>query len=248
MGESIKAVCVLLMIVAALVAAAFWCDDRPDATTWIVRLASSGFVVVALAVILKLHFRADALPDYLLTTAGEYFNRDGFCFALGTTVVDGVAYLNIYFQNQYDQPCCGRVAIRPARGFWMTRSEIQTVGMEIDCDAGAFGVARSALPLLREVQGKPQTFEVGASVSYGPGKRRRHRFHDGIFLRANSDFGNALATSAFVAGALCGKIIILHPATATLTLPSGVAEEVFQGDRVEIETLWRLGDSPLAHS
>ncbi len=245
MGESFKAVCVLMLIVSALVAAAFWCDDQPNTTSWIVRIVSSGFSVLALAVILKLHFRADPVPDYLLAAVGKYFNRDGFCFAMGTTVVDGVAYLNIFFQNQYDQPCRGHVAVRPVRGFWMTRSEIQTIGVEVDCDAAAFGVARATLPLLREVQGKRQAFEVGASVEYAPGKRRRLRFRDGIFLRANSEFGNAFATTAFVTGALCGKIIIISPATATLDLPSDVAEEVFESGRTEVETLWRLGDPPL---
>ena len=235
-----------MLVVAALTAAAFWCDDQPNATIWILRLASSSVAILCSALILKLHFRADLARDYLRAIAGKYFNRDGFCLALDVVAIDGIAYLTVLYQNQYDCPCRGHIAVRPARGFWMTRSEIQTIGMEIDCDAAGFGVARSPLPLLREVQGKRQSFQVGASVEYAPGSRRRVRFRDGVSLRANSDFGNAFATTAFVAGAPCGKIIIISPATTTLALPSGVAEEVFQDDRVEVKTLWRLGDPPLA--
>ena len=91
--------------------------------------------------------------------------------------------------------------------------------------------------------GRPLRSAIPSNTA--PGKRRRLRFRDGIFLRANSEFGNAFATTAFVTGALCGKIIIISPATATLDLPSDVAEEVFESGRTEVETLWRLGDPPL---
>jgi hypothetical protein len=246
MGESFKAVSAVVLVVAALTAAAVWCDDRPNSTTWIIRGVASTLVVLTLAVLLKLHFRTDLAPDYLQAAAGKYFNRNGFCFALSATVVDGIAYLVVFFQNQYDQRCCGRIAVRPARGFWMARSEIQIVALEIDCAPAAFGVARVAIPLLREVQGKKQAFEVGASVEYERGKRHRLRFRDGVFLRANSDFGNAFAATALVAGALCGKIIITSPQTASFTLPDGAAEAFFQDIQPTITTLWELGDPPLA--
>jgi hypothetical protein len=248
MGESFKAVCALVLVVAALIAAVAWSDDQPNSTTWIARGVASFVAVLALVVLLKVHFRADLVPDYLWAAAGKYFNRDGFCFALNATVVDGVGYLVVSFQNQYDRQCRGQIGIRPARGFWMTRSEIQTIALEIDCAPAGFGVARVAIPLIREVQGKKQTFEVGASVEYSRGARRRLRFRDGVFLRANSEFGNAFATAIFVTGALCGRVILTSPATTTFMLPNGAAQELSGVDRPEVETLWKLGDSPLAET
>jgi hypothetical protein len=247
MGESFKAMCVLVLIVAALVAAVAWIDEQPSSTTWIVRIGMPLLAVLALAVVLKLHFRTDLVPDYLRAAMGDYFNRDGFCFAFKATAVEGVAYLNVFFQNQYDQPCRGRIAIRPARGFWMTRPEIPTVALEIDCSPAAYGVAKVAMPLMPEILGKKQRFEVGASVDYAQGNRHRLRFRDGVFLRANSEFGNAFATAVSVTGVLCGNVVLSSPATATIAIPTDVTQELPQGNRPSITTLWKLGDPPLAN-
>ncbi len=40
MGESVKAICSLIIIVAAIVALFVWTDDKPDQTTWIVRIST----------------------------------------------------------------------------------------------------------------------------------------------------------------------------------------------------------------
>lgn len=80
MGESIKALCSLFMIVAAIVAAVVWFDDQPNQTIWIVRVISPLVALSSLAALLKLHFRRNVAHDYLKNVTGAYFNRDGFCF------------------------------------------------------------------------------------------------------------------------------------------------------------------------
>lgn len=245
MGESTKAASALVMIVAAIAAVVAWAHDRPDTTTWAVRIGGSILALLALGVILKLHFRPDHALDYLRNRAGTYFNRDGFCFAFVSTAVDGVAYMDAYFQNQRNRPCVGRIAMRPARGFFMGRAEIEAITYEVECGPAAFGVARVPIPVPEKLQGKRQSFEVGASVEYPQGKGERLRFHDGVFLRSNSKFGNSFGTALTVAGAATGSIVLSKPATATVDLPDGVTENIDDSLSPDVKTLWKLGDPEL---
>jgi hypothetical protein len=245
MGESFKAVCSILIIASMAGTAIAWLDESPsEAMKW-TRIISPLVGVVALGVLLKAHFRKDIVPDYLYAFNGKYFNRGGFCFSINTSLVGGICYLEAYFQNQYDQPCMGRIALRPARGFWLTRANIDTVGFDILCDGAAFGIARIPVPLVKDVQGKKQSIEVGASVDYPQGKGRRLRFRDGIFLHTNSQFKNAFGTTLAIAGAATGKIVLVTPATATIILPFNAVEEIHREIQSEIRILWKHGDPPL---
>ena len=245
MGESTKAICALLLIIGAIAGAIAWTADRPDTTTWGFRIGGPTLAILALVLILKLHSRADLVDDYLRDHAGTYFNRDGFGFAFIATAVDGIAYMDAYFQNQHDKPCTGRIALRPARGFFMNRAKIDTMTYEIACAPAAFGFARLAIPIPETLQGKRQSFEVGASAHYPAGKGQRLRFHDGVFLRTNTNFGNSVGTALTVAGAATGSLVLSKPATVTVVLPVGVAEAIPENLVPEITTLWRLGDPPL---
>ena len=176
MGESTKSVCALLMIVGSIAAALSWTVVRPDATTWGFRVGGPITAALALGLILKLHFRTDLECDYLRAVTGNFFNRDGFCFTFVATAINGAAYMDAYFQNQYDKPCVGRIALRPARGFFMNRARIEPISYEIECPPAGFGLARIAISIPEELQGKKQSFEVGASVSYPDGKGTRLSF------------------------------------------------------------------------
>lgn len=213
--------------------------------TWGFRIGGPITALLALGLILKLQFRADLQPDYLRPLIGSYFNRDGFCFGFITEAIDGVAYIVMYFQSQYDKPSLGRVAVRPARGFFMTRAKIDAITFEIDCPPAGFGTVRIAFPIPEKQQGKLQSFEVGASVSYPEGKGERVRFHDGVFLRSNSNFSSSFNTAVTVAGAAGGSLILTRPATIKVELPDNVAEEIDDTIEPETKLLWQLGDPPL---
>ena len=245
MGESTKAVTSVVLIAGVIAGAIGWFSDRPDAVAWGLRIGGPTLAVLALGLIFKLQFRSDLARDYLREHARKYFNRDGFCFAFGSSKDNGVGYIEAYFQNQHDQPCIGRIALRPARGFLMGRVKIDAVTFEIACAPAAFGVARIAIPISEKVQGKRQAFDVGASVDYPNGKGQRLRFHDGIFLRANTNFGNSLGTTLTIAGAAAGSIVLSKPANATIKLPVGVAEDIPDDLLPEINTLWQLGNPSL---
>ena len=251
MGESTKAVCTLVMIIGVFAAVFGWSADRPTETEWGLRIGGPAAASMAIIIILALHFRADLAHDYLRPITGSYFNRDGFCFALVATAVDGIAYLDVYFQTQFDRPCQGRIAVRPARGFFLTRAKIDTITFDIDCPAAGFGFVRFAIPVPAKLQGKKQSFEVGASASHPEGKGKRLRFHDGVFLRTNSNFSKPFGTAALIAGAATASIPLValaQPVTTSVALPSGVAEEIPENLEPVLKILWKLGDSDLVNN
>lgn len=71
------------------------------------------------------------------------------------------------------------------------------------------------------------------------------RFHDGVFLRSNTNFGNSFGTALTIAGAATGSLVLSKPATTTIDLPVGVAEDIPDDLPPEITTLWRLGEPSL---
>lgn len=244
MGESTKSVWALLVIVGIIVAVFAWTTDHPGSTTRRLRVGAPVTAVLALGLLLKLQYRADLECDYLRSVTGTYFNRNGFCFSFVVTPIDGIAFMDAYFQTQYERPSVGRIALRPVRGFFMTRAKINAITFDVECPPSGFGFARIAIPLPANVQGKRQSFEVGASVWYPEGQGRRIRFHDGVFLRADTKFGDSFGTALNVAGAATGSILLSKPATATVALPDGVAEDLPRGLSPEIKILWQRGDPP----
>ncbi len=244
MREFVKVLCVVVILFATPAAALAW-FDREIGPAGFLRYGCPVLAILAVIGFLKLHLRPDDETDYLRKHLGPYFNRSGFCFGFRTKVGDGVCHLETYFQNQHVEPCIGCVALRPARGFFLGRAKIETIAIQIECGPAAFGIARMAIPVPSSLQGKRQTFEVGASVDYPNGKGRRVRFHDGIVLRANSNFSDSFRTALNVAGTLTGPIVLVTPATVKMELPAGVAEDVPEAMKPEIHTLWKLGDSPL---
>jgi len=245
MGESTKAVCCLVLMVASIAAALAWViPERPDSTAWAFRIGAPILGLFALGLLFFLHTRADVVPDYLREIAKTYYNRDGFAFLPLAWRKDGIAYMVAYFQNQRDKPCIGRIALRPAKGF-LSRAKIQLITFPIELEPAAFGIARVPMPIPRESQGKRQSFEIGAAVEHPEGKGELVRFHDGIFIRTNTVFSNTLGTTLTVIGAAGGMIVLSRPAKVKLELPSGVVSELPEGLRPEVTTLWKLGDPPL---
>ena len=127
----------------------------------------------------------------------------------------------------------------------MHRPDIQAVLFEFMCQAAAFGVARIAIPLAHEFQGKRQLFEVGAAVDYFQGKGHAVRFRDGTLLSTDCDFPNTRAEALGAAAFLTGHILISSPARMAINMPAGVAADFAADGATEVQTLWKLGDQPL---
>lgn len=246
MRELAKAVSVVVLMFVAPASAVAWLGGILNAPDWVVptlKYAGPVLCVIALTVLLVIHNRPDEVPDFLAKHVRRYFNRGGLCFGVRTTVADGECVLVVFFQNQYTGRCVGRIALRPAREFFLNRADISPVAIEVECGPAAFGVARVPLGVPLALQGRRQRFEVGASVAYPSGRGRQVRFRDGTVLSANSDFGNAFGTGLMVAGALTGQIVYTRPAEIARTLPHGVAESIKRRDALaSVVTLWELGD------
>lgn len=244
MWELLKVLCVLVLMFCGTATGVMWIEDRPTLTTWVLRFVFPAVTLAAIGMFLMLHFRRDRAPDYLQQQMGDYFNRGGFCFAPQATTIDGAAYVEVWFQNQHARQCRATICLRPARNFFLDRNAIQPILCDINCEPGAFGVARIPLSLPKQFQGKLQSFEVGASVHYPQGKGRLLRFRDGVVIRQNADFLSASRLAFAVAGVATGTLGLITPAQIKLQLPSGVSENA-EGLKPQVSTLWMLGDPPL---
>jgi hypothetical protein len=193
--------------------------------------------------LLKMAARKDLAPDFLgRMCGGRYFDRDGFCFTLGVTPRDGRCMVTIFFQNRYDRPLRGRVAIQPSRELFM-RADIQGFAVDIPCEAAGVGKVEFPWPIPAKYQGKRMKFDVGADVMYPEGRGKMLRFSSGIWIRGNTQFGNPLTTTLTVAAAMGGAFVISSPASVTMDLPKDVAEVADPAVGVELTTVWKLGDS-----
>jgi hypothetical protein len=230
------------MIAGVFIAVFAWTTDPAGPIAWSFRIGGPLLSVLSLAAILAMHFRADKAPDFLAKQVGRYFNRDGLGFAIVPSQIGDVAYLEAWFQNQYDRALHGQIAVRPSRGFFLTRAPIEAIVYDIQCPAGGFGVASIAIPIPAKLQGKKHQFEVGASVDYPDGKGHRLRFADGLQVRANSQFRNVVGTTLMIAGAATGQFVLVTPARTRIQLPEGVLAEFDKCPSAKVEIHWRLGD------
>lgn len=241
MSEFIKSVCVIVIVVASSVAGVAWIDDGWGPIWKTLRIACPAVALLALALFLKLHLRPDIAYDYLRELGGSYFNRGGLCFLANVTAEGETAYLNIYFQNQYEGSCQGRISVRPGRGFWMKRPKVAPVTVEVDCGSGAFGRASQAIAIPHEIQGKTLRFEVGACAKYPKGRGRRLRFHDGVTLRTTSHFSNSTRILT-VAALFTGTLYSSGPATIEFNLPTDVSDQPPNDATTTVEILWQVGE------
>lgn len=245
MRESVKSVLALFLIVSTIAAVLGWYGAVENAPDWVnptLKYGCTPFSVVTLYILLAMHFKRDKVPDFLYSHAKNYFNRDGFCFTATAVSNEGICYLHVLFQNQFSKNCVGHVAFRPGQDFYLGRAKFDTVAAKIECGPGAFGVAKIPIPVKKTLQGKKKWFEVGASVTYPDGKGERLRYRDGLFLRANTNFGNSFSTGLMVAGAMTGSIVLSSPAKVLFYLPIEVAEDLEDSLSTEVEILWQLGD------
>src|SRR4051812_19887001 len=239
MYESIKAVSVLVIFVAVITAAVAWMMDRPDSTIWLLRTIPIALTIVAAAVFLWVHWKRDLVPDFLAQQVGTYFDRDGFCFHVQPTAVDGKCVFLLLFQNRFEKPSVARVAIRPVT---FTGAHETLAYMGVRCPGGAFGAAKTEVGLPAKLQGKKVSFDVGADVEYPDGKGKMLRFKNAIVLRRNTNFVDAFARTTSLLALLGGALMFHRPPRIKCMLPIDVAEEVPSAVPDPAEILWQPGD------
>lgn len=228
MGKSLKAILQLTSIVSCIVALWVWfIPDRPDLTTWAFRIAMPVVFLLSAVVLFREARRKEILSDLLLSQARNYFERDGICFAFVPIAIQGISWMQIYFQNRYQKPCTARVILQPPREYFLGKQKpLSGIDVDLECDGAAFGVSRVPWPIPLRLQGKKAKFEVAANASYPAGRGKLVRFRDGVRAGGvGSVGGDALRAAAKGGLLLVGAIWISRPASLKMVLPSGVGEE-----------------------
>lgn len=92
MGQSVKAVLQLVMIVLVIGALGTWNDAKPDPFVRFFRYGGPPLAIVIAFLLWRNGRRKETLPDVLARECGSYFERDGFCFGFTTSVSNGVCW------------------------------------------------------------------------------------------------------------------------------------------------------------
>jgi hypothetical protein len=225
MGQSVKAVLQLVMIVATIAAFLAWSDtDEADPPTWRGRVAAPAVAAGVGALLLRNALRKDVLPDLLARRVRGYFERDGLSFAFVPTVRDGVCWMQLYFQNRYTNPCRADVVMRPpVKTLGVRRLPLHTIETDVECDGAAFGVKQIPWPIPASMQGQKVRCEVGCATEYVGGRGKLVRFREGI--RSSPPSGSLTNVGT--------------PSTFEFTLPEHVAERLPPGVTPVLEVLWK---------
>jgi hypothetical protein len=239
MLESIKAILVVVIMAAVITASVAWIDDQPNSTTWLLRTIPIAITIIAIGVFLWLRWRRDLAPDLLAQQVGGYLDRNGFCFHLLPSAVNGKCVFLLLFQNRYEKACTARIALRPVT-FGGAHSTL--VYLAVHCPGAAFGVAKTEVGVPAKLQGKKVSFDVGADVEYPEGKGRMLRFKDATVLRRNTSFVDTFTRTISLLALLGGHILFHRPVRIKYTLPGNVAEELPSAVPEPSEILWEPGD------
>jgi len=214
--------------------------DDPGPVLWSLRI---GFTTLAVVGMVAFFFGLppkDEVTDHLrLLSKGKHFDQEGFAFLPTIAARNGVAYLEVLFQNQRDCKTIGRVVLQPHDDLFK-ESGFKAVGFEISCEPGAFGVARLPIAVPTDKQGYIHHWNVGAGVDFPAGKGGLLRFRRGLMVgRVDTITPAAQGAQAVVAIA---SLLILSPtisvpAQTALPMPIDVLAKVPDGLEPEIEVL-----------
>ena len=238
MGETAKSVLALVMIIGMVGSVMAW---MMDGTTW---RTLAGFPAMAPerwdpAVVINAERQ---VSRSLAEVMQRLFERDGFCFAIIPVASEGQCRLDVYFQHRFDRHCRAQVIIRPSQQFFLNRRPIETLTVEIECEGGAYGVARVPWAVPARLQGKKQSFDVGAHADYPSGRGTMIRYRDGIRVgTAKRDVWSGILT---MSGPSVEWSSSAQPAKLKLTLPKRVVETVPEDSPIWIETLRRPQRDP----
>lgn len=243
MNESGKAFLALVVAGCWLMGLMTWIGDPPEGEESLFLWFRIGFPAIGLGCLLPLlwaYYRKNKIPDFLAQVSPGYFERDGFCFALGSDVQVGRCSLLVYFQNRYERPCNAQVLIRTSSSLFKGRLQMEDVTLGVRCGPAAFGCSSIPWAIPEEIQGRTISLDVVAGVDYPEGKGRLLRFRDGTQVGAiEMDFWRE---GLQITGAALGTIVLMDEAKIKFPIPSGVASSV-EGDlTAHTTTLWQLGE------
>jgi len=158
----------------------------PTYLAWMTGLSSLAIVAAAAIALRKYHHQPDLAPDFLSALSPlRYADADGFCFHVFPAVQDGRLLMRIHFQNRNDRPCHTRLRFTPNRFF---RKGLAEFGIEMLCEAGAYGVAEVPWPIAKKLAGQKIVFTVHSEVTHPNGRGRPLRFRLGADVRSGRTY------------------------------------------------------------
>lgn len=242
MSESAKAVLALVVVIGVILGALAWLDGW----AWWARAACPMIALGAIGILVWAQTRKDKAPDFLAQKfmapdfSGRsrvcYFERDGFCFAFEPVASESQFRLDVYFQNRFERHCRAQVLVEPSEQFFLNRRPIAPLAVEIECEGGAYGVAKVPFGVPARFQGMEQLFDVSAHVDYPSGRGAMIRFRDGFRVFT---FKRDVWSILQLLGALIFVVLLKKPAKLELNLPQGVAETIPENSPIWVKTLWR---------
>jgi hypothetical protein len=243
MREFIKGVCCLAVLIGLIMAIFAWSEERPAPWLLSLRLVAPLVAMGGFGLFLLLHFQRDRVPDFLRRKFRGSFERGGLCFNFNGTVENGAFCVRVHFQNRYDHPCRGQIALRPQKGMLWSNRDSMPLCFDFDCPAAGYGIVTLPVAVPRVNAGKPQTFEVGATVVYPHGRGRMVRYQPGNEVRHNACFRNPFGNFLSVFGLLAGMVVLYRPATVTFTPPPGIDEFPQLGAAPHVHIFWCIDDA-----
>jgi len=166
--------------------------------------------------------------DFLRGLSTTYFENNGVCFNFLLDVDNGIATLNLYYQNRWSQPFCGSATL--------FHKSIKPMTVKVQGDGGTFGVVRKPFAIPDSVQGFSRSCTISAGFDFPDGKGEQIRSVGGSLLGEQS--GGIVKTSLL---RILNLTTIPEAVVANYTLPKNVATEL-PDDVKETELVyWRPG-------
>jgi len=243
MNESIKAV--LAVVVAACALTVFitgigWMVGGMTSTSWSILSGGLLLGLLCTGVLVWAQTRKDKAPDFLRQVAGQYFERDGFCFTVVPQVKDGRCFMAVFFQNRYSGPAVAQILIRASSSLSGKTPDLADIALGVACGPGAFGCSTIPWPVPSQLQGKKVSLSLYAGVKYLNGRGQLLRYRDGLRVGSvNTDFWRE---GLQIVGAIAGSLVISRPAKLEMILPTGVVESRSERLVADTKILWKMGD------
>ncbi len=217
--------------------------DTPGAILWSLRIGFTTLAVVGLVTFFFGLPPKDEFTDHLrVLSRGKHFDQEGFAFLPTIAPRNGVAFVEVLFQNQRDCVINGRVVLQPHSDLFK-ESGIKAVAFEIPCEPGVFGVASMPIGVPLDKQGRLHYWMVGAGVEFPNGKGGLFRFGRGLNVgRVEAVSPEAQGADAMmaIASLLVLSPLISVPAQMGIHMPLEVLAEIPDGLEARIEVLKRL--------
>ncbi len=181
-------------------------------------------------------FFEDKLPDILAKhTGGIYYERGGLCFMPVMRKQGGRAYLCIYFENRYDNPCQVVIHLRPPKEAMQHRPDATDIHFAFQCSGGAVGIIHQPVAVHPQLQGQVIDVKLAAAVNYPHNRGQKMRSHKGMACGTfEVDWGVNFRTGIHE---LSGEIELHSPATIRLPIPRDVSNRIKRGEHWHMEPL-----------